>query len=168
MTLLSSLCLDFDASKVALVLIREPGKKGKQRSPVRTNRVNFHAVLWCDYCNSLNQKTDSCSQTHLPMETQAKSVKPKWQTIKELWRVQSLPKKRENPHCHAIFPQRQLDQQAWWIFNQKVEKSSHEASCTVAFQAPFPLTSRHVWQATGRPVSAWQWWAVLQGTQTVR
>lgn len=34
-------------------------------------------------------------------------------------------------------PQRQLDQQAWWIFNQKVEKISLKASCPVAFQAPF-------------------------------
>lgn len=147
-------------------MIREPRKKGKQHSPVRTNHVNFQAVLWCDYSNSLIQKTDSCSQTHLPMETQAKSVKPKWQTIKELWRAQSLPKKRKSSlPCH-FSPQRQLDQQAWWIFNQKVEISSHEASCPVAFHAPFPLTSRHVWQATGRLVSAWQWWAVLQGTDS--
>lgn len=35
----------FHESKVALVLIREPWKKGKQGSPVRTNRLNFLAVL---------------------------------------------------------------------------------------------------------------------------
>lgn len=72
-------------------------------------------------------------------------------------------KKKKILIATPFFPQRQLDQQAWWIFNQKVEKHSHEASCPLAFWAPFPLTSRHVWQATARPVSAWQWLGCTPG-----
>lgn len=143
-------------------------KKRNYSSPVSYCRVKFQAVLWWDYPNSLIQKADSCSRTLSPIETQAKSVKPKWQTMKELWRAQAMPKERKfSLPCH--FPPKTIGSAGLVDFQSKSWKTQPWSILSFSLFGPYFLLRLAMSDKPpqGRSLRG-NGWAVLQGTQSVR
>lgn len=102
---------------------------------------------------------------HLPLETHAKLVKHNGKPWKELEGLTPCQK----CNCQSILLQRQLEQQALWIFNQKVEKLSAMRHHLLWAFWPCFLSSLAMPDMPLEGLSACgNGWATLQRTHRVR
>lgn len=109
-----------------------------------------------------------CSRAHLPLEAHAKLVNHNGKPWKKSVGLAPCQKCNYLP-VHFFFLQRQLDQQALWIFNQKVEKLSAMRHHLLWPFWPCFLSSLAMPDKPLEGLSACgNGWAILQRTQGVR
>lgn len=110
-----------------------------------------------------------CSRTHLPPETLAKLVNHDGKPWKKSVGLAPCQKCNYLPVCVYFFSRRQLDQQALWIFDQKLEKLSAMRHHLPRPSWPCFLSSLAMPDKPLEGLSACgNGWAILQRTQGVR